>query len=280
MADEDEFERHGHRFRDGLRKYVPWWLSDRRPRNGEAPKTVGWRFLWACVAPLDFMLATLTMGLAAWFPGKGTSTALEWIGRSRGIIRNQDEPDADYALRLINWIETWGDAGKEKRIAEAIHGYLRTHPRVRVVNRAGHWVTIDTDGSLIEHDQAWDWDSVTNPERNDPDEPYWSDLWVIVQPTQWEIRPGGLEDLTGDDHFALGHMASRLEVDALDGLINQWKSAHTRIRAVIWTSDVTLFDPENPSSLPNGRWGTWGIMDGDSYVPSDRNVTTCRYWEF
>lgn len=37
------------RLRDMLGGFVPWWLSD-RPTSG---KTVGFRFLWAMVAPLD-----------------------------------------------------------------------------------------------------------------------------------------------------------------------------------------------------------------------------------
>lgn len=62
----------GHRFRDTLRKILPWWLSDRR----EQGKTVGFRYLWAIVAPLDAAMDVLVQGVNAWFPGRGTPTAL------------------------------------------------------------------------------------------------------------------------------------------------------------------------------------------------------------
>ncbi|MDX6480352.1 MAG: hypothetical protein QOG85_862, partial [Gaiellaceae bacterium] len=237
------------------------------------------RFLYALVAPLDALLDQVQQGLASWFPGRGTPTALPYIGRSRGIIRNQGESEASYAERLGRWLDTWPEAASQELIAVAIHQFLATHPRVRVITRSGLWLTCEADGTIVRTEAAWDWDSISHPQRNDPDAPWWSDMWIVVQLSPWAQRPGTLGDLTGDDGFALGHLATHPEVDAIKGLIAQWKGAHSRVRAVIWTTDATLFDPEEPASCPNGRWGAWGIYDGTSYVPSDRNITTCRYWE-
>ena len=60
------------RFRDQLRKWVPWWLQDRRLSSG---KTAGYRYLWVMVAMLDCIAEWLLQGLIAAWPGKGTTTA-------------------------------------------------------------------------------------------------------------------------------------------------------------------------------------------------------------
>lgn len=262
------------RIRDIFARVLPPWLWERIL----AGKTVGYRFLWGMIAPLDALLDTLNLGLAAWFPGQNV-TSLPYIGRSRGIIRGQGETAAAYAERLIRWLDTWPQAGSQELIGVSIHHFLASHPRVRVITRAGKWLTVETDGSIVRQDAAWDWDSVTHPERNDPDEPWWSDMWIVVQLSPWDERPGTLGDLVGDDGFAIGHLATHEEVDAVKGLISQWKGLHSRVRAVIWTTDPDLFDPDVPASNPDGTWGAWGMYSGSSYVPSGRNTTTCRYWE-
>lgn len=264
------------RFRDLFRRYLPPWLAERVTRG----KTVGYRFLWTIVAPLDAAAEVLFQGLRSWLPGLGTPTALPLIGRSRGFIRNQTESEADFGERLTKWLDVWPEAGWEERSARMVHEFLASRPRVRVVTRDGRWTTIETDGSVTRVNAPWDWDSVSHPERNDPDEPWWSDLWMIVyMPEQWPLRPGTLAELVGDDGFAIGHMARHEEIDAVKGLLSQWKSAHSRWRAVIFTTDVDRFDPAVPASKPDGTWGAWGMNDGGSYVPSGRDLTTCRYWE-
>lgn len=265
------------RFRDLLKKLLPPWLAD-RPSSG---RTRGFRLAWAMVAPLDAAVEQLVQGLYASFPGKGTPTALPLIARSRLLLRWQDESVDSFAARLRAWLDTHEQAATELELAKQIHGYLRSKPKVRVISRSGRWTTVNTDGSVvINANVPFDWDSVSHPERSDPDEPWWSDRWIVVYvTTQWAHRPGVLGDLTGDDGFARGHLATHEEVDAIKGLIVQWSGAHTRARAVIWTSDPALFDPEDPDTCPDGTWGAWSINDGGSQVLGGRNLTSCRYWE-
>lgn len=255
------------RVRDILRDVVPWWLSDRHFSSG---KDVGFRLLWAIVAPLDGYLEMLHESLEAAWPGVGTPSALPLIGRTRGILRGEAETSDEYAARLRGWLDAWRDAGSQKAIARELHGYLAGHPRVRVVNRAGHMVTIGADGTVTAEQVAWDWDSVSNPERHGD----WSDLWVIVYRTPaWALEAswGSGGTWGAGDGGGLGHAVPRASVDAVKGILGQWKAAHTRVRAVVWTSDAALFDPANPSSMPDGNWGQWSS-------PS-RNYTSCRYWE-
>jgi hypothetical protein len=262
------------RFRDEIRSYVVPWLSDRKTATPE--RTAGFRYLWSMVAPLDAAMDVLFQGIAARYPSFGTSTALPLIGRSRGLLRGQTDTDAEFAAKLLLWLEKWRHAGSQRQLAIELHEYLGNHPRVRVVNRAGHWVTVAQDGTVTETTAAWDWDSVSNPERAG----YWSEMWIIIYPTRWAIAGNWGDGRNwGEQDSGLGHLVTGVEHDAVRGLIAQWKSAHSRVRTVIWTSDATLFDPAVPASCPDGTWGQWSSGGSGSRVASNRNVTTCRYWE-
>lgn len=231
------------------------------------------------VAPLDAAAELLVQGLKATWPGQGTPTALPLIGRSRGILRGLGESDASYGARLITWLDKWRAAGSAEGIASAIAEYLPTPPKIRVITRSGYWVTRNTDGTIDRDEAAWDWDSVSNPERST----YWSEIWVVVYTSTWGTA-GPFLDVAGnpqwgEDELGIGHDVSRQEYDAINGLIAQWKAAHTKVRAVIYTTDNALFDPAAPLTCPDGTWGNWGTTGSGSRVASGRNITTCRYWE-
>ncbi len=258
--------------RTQLRTWVPWWLSDRFFSSG---KTVGFRFLWAMIKALDLIAEWIVQGLQAAWPGKGTPTALELIGRSRVIQRGHNDTDDQYAAKLITWLDRWRSAGTQFALAREIHEFLATRPKVRVINRAGHWVTMDTDGTVTTNDVAWDWDSVSNPERAG----YWSELFVIVYYDYTHSGTWGDGRLWGARDSGIGHVVTREERSALLHLLSIWKSAHSKVRVVIWTTDATLFDPLTPASCPDGTWGQWSIPGTDPRVPGGRVRTTCRYWE-
>jgi hypothetical protein len=263
------------RFRDAIRKYVPPWLSD-RPSSG---RTVGFRMLWSMVAPIDSSAEVLIQGLMARLPAVGTNTALPYTGRTRGILRGQNETDAEYAARLRGWLERWRLAGSMDAIALTLHEYLANNPRVRVVNRAGYMVTVDTDGSITKEQTSWDWDSVSHPERAG----FWSEIWIIVYPMQWG-KTGPFLDTAGsptwgEDDLGIGHDVTREEYDAVKALIATWKSAHTKVRAIIWSLDSDAFDPSTPASMPDGNWGAWGGTGSGIRTFSSRDYSTCRFWE-
>lgn len=263
--------------RDLIDRFVPVWLSDRYP---EVP-SYGYRVLWTMVLVADGVLEIAAQGSLA-SVGHGTETAFPYIGQARGLIRHQAESAADYGRRLATWIDRAKENGSSYRLPLAIHDYLSSHPVVRVYRRDGYCVTVNADRSVtITETTAWDWDSVSHPERNTADAPWWSDIFVVVYTTggQWPHRAGTIGDLAGADGFGIGHMASNQEIDAIKGLIQLCKSAHTCVRAVIWTSDVTRFVPTVAASMPAGNWGAWSMNVAGSQVPSGRDLTTCRYWE-
>ena len=263
------------RFRDAFRSYVPRFLADR------AGKNVGFRFLWVMIASLDVAAQALVEGIQAAQPGIGTPSALARIGRTRGIQRGIIDTDETYSERLRKAIDTWREAGSAYELARQIRAYLGTSPRVRVITRSGIWVTIDTDGTETVQQAVWDWDSLSHPERAG----FWSEMWVVVYGAHYTVQPTwGSGRKWGDRREGLGHQFPSEQSRDLRTILRTWKSAHSYIRAVIWTNDNTQFNPIDTFSCPNGQWGSWGIpsIDGDptsTRVRSPR-FTNCRYWEF
>ncbi|HEX8795445.1 MAG TPA: hypothetical protein VF765_31060 [Polyangiaceae bacterium] len=260
-------------FSNSIGSYVPSWLAKRLNAN------VGYRFIWSMVVQLDVMMQGIVEGLQAPWPGVGTPTAFSAIGSSRGILRGETETDASYAARLIAWLDTWTNAGAAEVLASQIHYWLGNNPMVRIVNRSGQWVTCNTDGSITKTVAAWDWDSVSNPERSG----FWSEIWIIVYPTEWAVTGSTLASLVGEwgvpgAQLGNGHKVPRIAVQTILGLVSTWKGAHDFVRGIIWSYDATLFDPASPvPGDPDGTWGNYMKYSGGVGVPA-RNANA-RYWE-
>lgn len=265
--------------RDLIDRFAPSWLAEGDPEN----PGFGYRVLWILTlivdAAVEIVSSASLSGVA-----RGTPLDADLVGQARGLIRNQDETDEVYARRLGTWVDRAKENGGPTRLVLAIHDYLRSHPRVRVFRRDGYCITVDTDRTVtVDEETAWDWDSESHPQRNDPDEPWWSDLFIIVYTTsgtsdQWPFRTGTLGGMVLDGR-GWGIGCNRKEPDDIKSLIQTCKSCGSLIRALIFCRDNTKFVPSDDASMPNGRWGAWGIYDGSSYVPSDRDMTTCRFLE-
>lgn len=263
--------------RDLFGRWVPSWLADNATDDDPSTGSNGYRVLYTCVRFVDSAIAIMMQGSVA-AVGRGTPTALPYVGDERGVVRGRFDTDDAYRAKLPTWLDRWREAGQGRRLVREVWEYLG-NARVRLVTRSGHWITLETNGTMTETDAAWDWDSVSHPERNVPGAPWWSDEWLIIYPT-YPVRPGTLGGMTGDDGLGLGHLCPRVEVDQVKLIVNRYKACHSCVRAVIWTSSSTRFDPATPTSKPNGTWGAWGILDGSNhYVPSGRDLTECRYWE-
>lgn len=258
--------------RGALGSIVPNWLSNRRDLN------VGFKVLWIIALLGDVFVQVALEGLRAAWPGRGTATALAVVGRGRGIIRGyaESETDAHYAERLRAFRDAWLLAGSQDGIVTQAHEYLSQRPLVRIVSRAGVWTTIAEDGTITKNAAAWDWDSVSNPERAG----YWSDEWVIVYPDAWSYRDDWGTGIWGADTLGLGHDVTRGEYGDLRSILATWKGAHSNVRTVIFTTNAALFDPDDPGSLPDGTWGQWGLPNGSgSRVAGGRITADCRYWD-
>lgn len=262
-------------FRDGLRSYVPKWLSAR------LDMIVGWSTLYTMVATLDVGLQSILEGVIAPWPGAGTPDALPLIGASRGIRRGESDTDATYAVRLQKWRDTWDGIGSDEILVGQIQAYLGNTPTVRMVNRAGFWTSIDPSGNITHATAAWNWDTISNPERNISGAPWWGDIWIIVYPTEWPVRAIPADGHPWNDpDFGLGHAVTRIANDAIRAIVAQWRAPHCWLQAIIWSYNATLFDPANLSLTgnPDGNWGNWSKPDGlGGRVPA-RNQVDARYW--
>lgn len=261
------------RLRDVFRDYTVRWMSD-RPKLGVAFKTH-----WTIAAAYDASLEALVRGIQASWPGVGTPDALGQIGASRGIVRGLGDTAATYALKLMTWLDQHRARGSARELCRQVQGYLPHKPTVRVINRHGFWTTIDPAGVITTTTAAWDWDSISNPERHTAAAPWWSELFVVIYPDPYvkQVALGAPGPVLGVNE-GIGHKCPIEQYEALAGLLAEWKAAHTRIRAVIWSPDPTYFVPGG-ANVPNGKWGQWSIDVAGVRVASPR-YSDCRFWEF
>lgn len=248
------------------------------------------RFIYSLLRPLDILVEVMLQGAAAAWPGFGTSTALPFIGQSRGFIQGETESNTSFAARLRRWLDAWRNAGADEELALEIQHYLGNTPTVRVVNRAGFFATANPDGSVtFQSDPGWNWDSISNPERST----WWSDLWIIVSPSEFATYANNA-DATWQatwghtNSFGTGHQVSRRAYDAIVGLVRTWKGAHTYVVAVIWTTNVNMFKPGSLGTPgnPDGTWGNWSKNVAGAQVSARSTAFdiafgggTARYWE-
>lgn len=272
--------------RHAIASWIPNWLSNR------AEKNTGYKLLYTAALVCDAVVETGLQGLRAAWPGKGTPTALPYIGQSRGLIRGLTETDDAYASRLRAWLTTWENAGDDTSLIRLLQTYLGTYlagsPRmIRIVNRAGNFVTVDSAGVVTRAtDTDWDWDEVYEPYKST----WWSDIWIIVYvdgrwPTYADLSDANWLAAWGTyDGFGTGHMVPREAVDGVKNLVAAFKGAHTYLQAIVFTTDGLAFTPGTIGSWadnPDGRWGNWSYDNGTSQVPARISAYiafTTRFW--
>jgi hypothetical protein len=252
---------------DSIERIVPWWLRNRPALDR------GYKYLWASAAMCDALIDVLMQGVQSAWPGLGTSTGLDEVGSTRGIVRGLSDTSDEYATRLQAWLATYARMGSDEAIVRSTRDYLRTRPMVRIVDRHGQWTEVAADGTLRTFAAAWDWDSISHPGAS-TSRP--TDVWIIVYGSAYAPHATwpDLDLVTG-----VGHTVPVAESDQAIAIFKQWKPAHNWIRCVLWVADPATLNPETAVGVPDGNWGNWGKDDGTgSWVPS-RNLNF-RYWEF
>lgn len=274
--------------REAVRGFLPYFLAE-----GDDPeRNYSWRILWGYVLQADAFLEWVRQGTEAGLPGIGTPTALPKIGRTRRVLRGRAETDESYVDRLTQWLELARDRGKMYGIAREVQHYLGPtsggeYFEVRCVNRTGTWGILDSSRtwSFLDPGDAawsWDWDSVSNPERAECD----ADLWVIVVPppgSATEADPPFVEVPAWTvSTTSWGHEAPQEQVLAIQGILDDWRAARTRIVATVWAPAVHLgtpvLDPREAGSIkPDGTWGKSGLGANGSRTLA--RPDWMRFWE-
>lgn len=273
-------------FRDAIRSMLPVWLSERPTLD----KTVGFRLLWAIAALIDASSEFMLQALRARFPGVGTPTALLATGADRRIVRGVDDTDEEYIARLRGWLETHARSGSLEAVARAVHDYLPGRPKVRVINRHGWWGTIEAGWgaafTVAKYSPSiWNFDGSSNPERFGAASR--SEVFIVVYDSY--ARAGDWGDPDGDTFgvaggTSLGMSSLVRDMIMMRTLVDEFKSAASRVRCVIFTNDPTDFDPVAastfmgpPTLIPNGWWGHYAkFAPGNNSVPA-RPINHLRF---
>ncbi len=221
---------------------------------------------------VDQMIQVVLEWVNAKYPGLGTPTALPLIGQTRGLVQGETQTDDAFAAQLRAWLDFFQNDGGDNNLAISLQTYIGNTPLVRIITRSGHFFNLNTDGTFsFAQDSGWDWDSVSNPERAG----YWSDIWVVLFPTEWPITGTTLSSLGSQINslgaVGLGHAVPQETHDVIMSLLKQRKAAHCYLDTIVWSYDSSLFVPGDLGAPgnPDGSWGFWG----------NRNPNL-RYWSY
>lgn len=246
------------RFRTAFYRLVPSWL-----RGGE-----GERVLYSLGLMMDAMAERFRLSHEADLPDYAPADAFPYLGRDRAIRRGINEPQDAYAARLIRYLDDHRTQGNPFTLMRQIRAYLQTDVRVRTVDAAGNYFTIDFDGteSVLLAEGTWNWDGF--PTRRD------TRFWVIVYPIggtdPWATLAAWPAVTTPATTTATSDA-----VRGLVSLIREWKPAGTRCEWIIVAHDDSTFDP-TAAMEPDGTWGDWSTLDGTH--KSRSRETTARYF--
>lgn len=261
-------------FRKAWRKLVPSWLQ---VEDGE-------RILYSIGLLMDAHVERLYQGLLARFPEyEPPADAFAAMSRDRLIFRGLNESDADFAVRLIPWLDVAKRRGTAFELLQQVWDYLGGVAMVRSVDERGNWFTIAADGtrSYLLDQGNWNWDDSPVPTKR-------GRFWVIIYPpaTLWTEGPKwGDSDLWGGtwgdkaDKTTWGSTATSDAVQSIRGIVRTYKPGGTRCEKIIIAFDPASFDPASSlgdPGMPDGTWGRPCAPVGGTYVAT--RLSTARYW--
>ncbi len=261
------------RFRQTRTLISPRWLTD------GAGGDVG----YSLDVLKDAFVERVRLGLLARFPQNGPNDetaptdALQVIGRDRRVIRALSETDAQYALRLLPWLDDRQRQGNPFMLLQKLAEYLGPLPSYRTVDARGNWYSRAADGTetALLQQENWDWSGEPIGER-------WARFWVIIYPNGlWaeNTQDWGATTWAGDEWGnateTWGSTAPRNHVTTVQGIVSDWMPAGTRCINIIIAFDTASFDPTAPE--PDGLWEGWSKNVGGVQVPS--RLATARYWD-
>lgn len=232
----------------------------------------------------DAFVQRVLNGLLIRFPqqdAQGTPApddALAASGRDRRIVRGINEASANYAARLVRWLDDWQTAGNPFALMQQLAAYCGSGPAFRTADVKGNWYSRDALGNLsaLINQANWDWDS-------DPSALVkWSRFWVVIYPNGlWNPAPDfGIGVKFGDGVTTFGTTATPEQVATVKAIISDWKPAGTTCQNIIIAFDDTSFNPitlRDGTGLPDGTWGHWSKRVGSVRVPA--RLSTARYWD-
>lgn len=240
--------------RDSLDNIAPPWLQ----------RTVGARFLYAIAIQLDAYWVMAEQGVKARFPGRGVNTALPYNGADRDLERYLSEPDADYATRLQDAIDTWRGAGGPRELINQVQiackWILNVATPVRTVSEQGAHTSAVWDerasltSSFVHQRTAptnWQWDT------NDR----WWRAWLIIDSTLGPWATDGTWGSPGvwGDGGTWGSNATVAQVAQLEAIVRKWKPAHSTVQIIVTfaATELESTDAAPPNPNADGYTAAW-----------------------
>lgn len=269
-------------FRTTRRVMAPPWLLE---GDGEA---IGYSLDLVKDAAMERMWLALLARCPQNDPSGETTAptdALDAMGRDRRVLRARaGETDAEYAARLITWLDEAKRRGNPFALMSRLAEYLGPLPSFRVVDAQGNWFSRAADGteSYLLAQANWEWDA--HPYAEDGRK-RWSRFWVVIYPNGlWSEGAYDWGDVLGpgwgEGTETIGSSATPDEVAAVRYLVNDWKPARSRCVNIIIAFDGASFDPTaavDAAGMPNSLWESWGRNVDGVYVPT--RLSTARYWD-
>jgi hypothetical protein len=265
-------------FRSTLASYLPPWLTARLASG----KLRAFKFLYTIAMLADAGAEVAVQGVQARFPGLGPTNALPYIGRDRQMRRGFFETAASYAARLPGWLDYHRGRGNAFTIMQQVRAYVAPFvPLMRIVNQSGTWYTINPDGSTETHQtwpaSNWIWDgNAALPTR----------IWPIIYSDSspiWAPGPNiGAVNLwngaIGSPGFTIGSTATPEQVQTIQTILAETKSAGDAAPNIIISFDEHDFPPTAAPFDPNMPNGTWG-EDWDPAHLTTTRFSAARYWQ-
>ena len=238
--------------------------------------------------------------------------SLGFLGKDRRIPRAPDEPADSYARRLLLWLDQWSMAGTPAGLLYAVQPFIYPdYPRVQLVGRDSFWWTCNAltsrDLTIAEavslacpdvpgqdpvryvppigagtlpraaiwghQGSNWDWDSISNPER----QTFWWDYWLVVSAPNYsfdgEYDGTGVDEVTYGENRAYGFDEPFGTFEVFRELIRLYQRAGAECRGVVFLDSANGCDPTATpdATWPDGRWGADSKDDGGVVVPT-RNL--------
>lgn len=253
-------------FRTIRRSLAPRWLTDDE----------GGKVGYALDLIKDAFAQRAYLGLLARLPQNdplGVTTApldaLTAMGRDRRVIRGLFDTDAQFALRLRNWLTDRRTAGAPFTLLKQLHAYTGTQNGVsfRLVDNSGNWYSRSSAGvetaSLATGNWNWDGDTAA-----------WSRFWVIIfTGTLWTAGTTWGSSTWGATDRMWGSTMTAEQVRTLQAIVNDWKPGFAQCTNIVLAFDAASFSVSAPE--PDGTWGKQYKYSGGVAVPS--RLATARY---
>lgn len=285
-------------FRDLWQSLSPPWLQGYYGLRLGYTLGIQYDALWICFA------YSIRFGLATYAP----YDAFTWLAQDRQIQRGENEPLANYAVRLREWLDLWRLAGGAASIMQGMYSYIgptynltiehvkqmRVSSNAYATTDVSDWdvFTNGADVNVQESPHNWDWDSNgKDPADQRFDQvslatgvgpPSWRTWIIIYAGTRW-VQDGtwGSGGLWGDGG-TWGSNMTQQESASLRAQWVQWKGAQSLGQWIILAFDPTWFvysSAQGSAKLPNGTWGRHGSVQtiGGVSVYAPSRTSTAIY---